>query len=192
MNVKRKQAFSNKLLKALAIGGVVTIAAVNPFFGVIASYVVREELRKMKWKNFNDRLYYLKRRGFVEVDQNPGGSYLVKVTASGRRQIKKYNLDDILIKTPKKWDKQWRMIIFDIPVEKQKSRLALLSKLRELGFIMFQKSIWVHPFECRDEIFVLARAFEVDKHVEYILCKDVSAGEYLREEFEKRRNIKLA
>src|SRR3989338_8257718 len=191
MKIKINQAFSNKLLKVLVVGGVITIAAVNPFFGLLAAKVIEEELRKRKWQRFRRDLYYLKRRGFIEVDQNSDGSYLVRATSAGKRQAKKYDLDDIFIQIPKKWDKQWRLVMFDIPVGKQQGRLALLSKLRQLGFIMLQKSIWAHPFECQNEVAVLARAFEVDKYVHQLTCDNISAGEYLKNEFEKRNNTKL-
>ncbi|MBI3274137.1 MAG: hypothetical protein HYZ69_03255 [Candidatus Colwellbacteria bacterium] len=191
MKVNRNRAFSNKLLKVLAISGVVAIAATNPFFGVVASHVLREELKRRKWKNFRGDLYYLKRRGFIDVCQNFDGSYSVNATSAGKCQAAKYKLDEIAIKVPKKWDKQWRLIIFDIPIEKQKGRLALLSKLRELRFIMLQKSVWVHPFECRNEVATLAKAFEVDKYIQQLTCSNVSAGEFLKEEFEKRNNIRL-
>ena len=191
MKTKRNQAFSNKLLKVLVVGGVVTIAAVKPFFGLLAAKVIEEELKKRKWKGLRRGLYSLKRRGFIDVEQNADDSYSVRATNTGKLQAEKYALDDIFIETPKKWDKQWRMVIFDIPAEKQKGRLALLSKLRELGFIMLQKSIWAHPFECQSEVAVLARAFEVDKYVQHLVCNSVSAGEYLKREFEKRNNTKL-
>lgn len=191
MKVSRKRAFVHNLLKALVIGGIVVVASTNPLFGIKAIGALQKDLRRKKWREFKGGLNYLKRRGFVEVEQNSDGSYSVKTTSSGKKQAEKYNLDNISIRVPKIWDNQWRMIIFDIPVEKQKGRLALLSKLRDLGFIMLQKSVWVHPFECRDEISVLARAFEVDKYVQHILCRDISAREYLKGEFEKRHNTKL-
>ena len=191
MKTKRNQAFSNKLLKALVIGGVVTIAAVNPFFGLLAAKVVEEELKKKKWKELKRGIHYLKRRGFIEIEQNTDGSYSVRSTDAGELQVEKYDLDNVFIKIPKKWDKQWRLVIFDIPAEKQKGRLALLAKLRELRFIVLQKSIWAHPFECQNEVTVLARAFEVDKYVQHLVCSSVSASEYLKREFEKRNNTKL-
>ncbi|MBI2674519.1 MAG: hypothetical protein HYX22_02170 [Candidatus Yanofskybacteria bacterium] len=149
-------------------------------------------MKKRKWQRFRRDLYYLKRRGFIEANQNLDGSYLVRVTSTGKRQARKYELDDIVIKSPKRWDKQWRLVMFDIPVVKQKGRLALLSKLKNLGFIMLQKSIWTHPFECQNEVAVLARAFEVDKYVHQLTCDNISAREYLKNEFEKRNNTKLS
>jgi len=141
IGVKRSRAFTNNLLKALVIGGIVVVTASNPFFGVKAIGAISKELKRRKWKHFKDHLHYLKYRGFIEVEQNPDGSYTVKTTASGRRQAAKYELDDISVKVkvPKKWDRQWRLVIFDIPADKQKGRLAFLSKLKQLGFIMLQK-----------------------------------------------------
>ena len=191
MKTKRNQAFSNKLLKVLVVGGVVTIAAINPFFGLLTAKVIEEELKKRKWRGLRNSLYYLKHRGFVEVEQDADGLYSVKATDAGKLQAEKYDLDDISIKVPKKWDKQWRLVIFDIPADKQKGRLALLSKLKQLGFIMLQKSVWAHPFECQNEVAVLARAFEVDKYIQHLVCSNVSSSEYLKGEFEKRNNIKL-
>ena len=189
--MKRSQAFSNKLLKVLVVGGVVTIAAVNPFFGLLAANVIEEELRKRKWKRFNDDLYYLKCRGLIKTYQNQDGSYRVISTNKGHRQVAKHDLENIKIKIPQKWDRYWRFVIFDIPTEKQKGRLALLSGLRRLGFIKFQKSVWAHPFECKYELAMLAKTSGMEEYVLWLVCRDTSAGNYLRNEFEERNTIKL-
>ena len=191
MKINGKKAFVNKLLKALVISGAVVIAASNPFFGLKAIGAICKELKRKKWQNFRSGLYYLKYRGFIEVNQNPDGSYSVTTTGAGKNQARKYNLDDIAIKVPRKWDKHWRAAIFDIPAFKQKARMALLFKLKELNFIMLQKSIWVHPFECHNEVAVLAEAFGVENYVNYLTCSSVSSGKYLQDEFEKRNHIKL-
>lgn len=191
MKIKRKNAFLNNLLRALAVSGIIVIASTNPLFGVKVVGAFQKELKRKKWREFYKDLYYLKRRGFIEVEQNADGTYKVRATETGQLQAQNFDLDSISIEIPKKWDKQWRLIIFDIPVEKQKGRLALLSKLRELGFIMLQKSIWAHPYECHNEVAVLARAFEIDRHVNYLTCSKVSAHDYLKEEFEKRNNTVL-
>ena len=191
MRQNKKRSFTSNLLQTLVIGGLVIVASTNPLFGVKLIGAFQKELKRKKWREFYQNLYYLKRRGFIEIEQNPDGSYSVQTTDSGKRQSEKYDLDNITIKAPKKWDRQWRMIIFDIPAEKQKSRLALLPKLKELGFIMLQKSVWAHPFECHNEVAVLARAFEIDQYVKYLTCSKVSAAAYLQSEFEKRNNILL-
>ena len=189
--MKKGQASTNKLLKVIVVAGVIGIAAVNPFFGVLASYVARDELRKRDRKKIYNNLDYLKRRGFVRAVKNIDGSYKIIPTSRGKFHLKKYEVEDIFIQVPKKWDKKWRLAIFDIPTAKQKARLALLTKLKQLGFVMLQRSVWAHPFECRKEITVLSKTFEIDEYVQQLTCDDTTAGDYLKEEFENKNSMKL-
>lgn len=43
----------------------------------------------------------------------------------------------------KEWDGRYRLVFFDIPEKNRVIRDLLRSKLRELGFIGWQKSVWV-------------------------------------------------
>ena len=168
-----------------------TIAAINPFFGLLTAKIIEEELKKRKWDKLRNDLYYLKRRGFIKVDKSSDGSYRIRPTDKGKDRVKKVFLEDVSIKIPKKWDGYWRLVVFDIPAVKKQARYALLAKLKELGFIMVQRSIWAHPFECKKEIAVLSRAFGVERYIHQITCHEISAGEDLRYEFEKRNSVKL-
>ena len=189
--IMSKKPFSRILLTVLVISGVILVASTNPYFGVKAIGVIQKELKRRKWSQFRDNLYYLKRKGFIDMEQNPDGSYMVKTTKMGREKAQKYNLDSLIIEVPKKWDKNWRLVIFDIPAKKYKARYALLEKLKELGFIMFQRSVWAHPFECKNEIVVVSKAFEVERYIHQITCHEISGREQLRGNFEKRNGIKL-
>jgi len=51
-----------------------------------------------------------------------------------------------------KWDKLWRIIIFDIPECNRGTRQALRSKLIKLGFGQWQRSVYVTPFPLEGEI----------------------------------------
>ena len=188
MNTK---PFSRILLTSLVIGGVVLVAATNPYFGIRAIGAIQRELKRRKWEQFRSGLYHLKRKGYIDVEPNLDGTYTVKTTKAGREQARKYDLDSLSIETPKKWDGYWRLVIFDIPAKKYKARFALLGKLKELGFVMLQKSVWAHPFECKNEIAVVGRAFEVERYIQQTTCHEVSGGEYLRRDFERRNAIKL-
>ena len=191
--MKRKgiESFSHHLLTALFIGGVVLVAATNPYFGIKAVGIIQKELKRRKWNQLRNDLYYLKRKGFIDVESNQDGTYTVRTTKSGRKQAHRYDIDNLSIETPKRWDGYWRLVIFDIPAYKQKARFALLAKLKNFGFIMLQRSIWAYPFECKKEIAVLAKAFKIEGYVQHVVCNEVSVGEYLRREFEKNNNIQL-
>ncbi len=189
--MKKTRPFSNILLMTLVVCGVVLVAGTNPYFGIKAIDIIQKELKKRKWKQFRNDLYYLKYKGFIDIESNPDGTYIVRTTKAGREQAHKYDLDNLSIEVPKKWDKNWRLVVFDIPAKKYKARSALLGKLKELGFVMLQRSIWAHPFECKNEIAIVGRAFEVERYIHEITCHEISGGEYLCREFEKRNSIKL-
>ena len=46
-----------------------------------------------------------------------------------------------------KWDKYWRLVIFDISEKHKYKRDVLREKLNQLGFGMFQKSIYITPYD---------------------------------------------
>jgi len=45
----------------------------------------------------------------------------------------------------RKWDGQWRMLVFDLPVSQGRVRARLLRWLRQNGFSYLQDSVWIHP-----------------------------------------------
>jgi DNA-binding transcriptional regulator PaaX len=104
----------------------------------------------------------------------------------------RYWLDDLEIKKPEQWDGFWRFIAFDIPSKNPKSKLArysLLKKLKELGFIMVQRSLWVHPYECREELAVIAKAFEVEPYIHFFVAHDFDKDFELRRKFKKYNRL---
>src|SRR3989338_3696819 len=163
---KIKESFSYKVLKILAISGSVVLAAGSPYFGLAAGRGFKRELDRKKWRDFYRHLNCLKHKKRINVSQNSDGSYNVAITTFGKDLITRYSLDELKIKKPNEWDGGWRFCAFDISVKANKlARHSLVDKLKELGFIMAQRSLWAHPFECREELGVIARAFEVEPYV---------------------------
>src|SRR3989344_7434513 len=172
---------SYKILKALAIGGAVVIAASSPYFGLNAVGAFRKELDKKKWREFYKHLNSLKNKKRINVSQNSDGSYNVSIATFGKDLIIKHSLGELTIKKPDQWDGGWRFCAFDIPsnINKQ-ARHALVSKLKELGFIMVQKSLWAHPFECREELSVIAKAFKAESYVCTFVAYELNIDEERR------------
>jgi len=82
------------------------------------------------------------------------------------------------------WDGKWRIIIFDIPATSNTIRDIFRRKLKEFGFYRLQKSIWVFPFECREEIQLLRDFLEVgQKQIIYIEAMDIEGDGTLRKYF---------
>ncbi|MFH1193815.1 MAG: hypothetical protein V1661_02370 [bacterium] len=45
-----------------------------------------------------------------------------------------------------KWDKRWRVLIFDIPEKERYKRDVLRKKIIELGLKQLQESVWITPY----------------------------------------------
>lgn len=47
-----------------------------------------------------------------------------------------------------KWDGKWRLVFWDIPEKRKNIRDLLRHKLKQLGFVKCQKSVWVTKKNC--------------------------------------------
>lgn len=159
-------SMTRKVLRGIALAGVIVIAAQSPLF---AARLWRGIFRELKEKHARERrrLYdaytYLKRRGMIQVRYR-GRQMHISLTPEGKKRVGRDDIDHLAITQPKTWDGLWRLFLFDVPARERSKREALRGKLIELGFSMLQKSVWVHPFECRNEVETLKRFFGLDDH----------------------------
>ena len=87
------------------------------------------------------------------------------------------------INIPPKWDGYWRIVIFDIPEKFKKARNALGKKIKDLGLFPLQKSVFVYPFDCKDEINFVSEFFRVGKFTQYIVAKELDGEKFLKQHF---------
>ena len=88
--------------------------------------------------------------------------------------MKRYQVLDLKIERPKKWDGKIRIVAFDIPNAQRTKRNAFRRKLKELGFYSSQKSVWLHPFECKNEIKILQDFFGLNnKQIHFFTAEKI-------------------
>lgn len=141
-----------------------------------------------EWKKINElslrrsikRLYQSK---LIDYREDNDGTIKLILNEKGKNKILKYNLDKIEIKKPMRWDKLWRLVIFDIPEDKNMGRRALVVKLKELGFYPMQKSVFIHPYECQDEINFITEIFDIAPYVRFLRVKDIDIDLDLKSKF---------
>ncbi|UMX47640.1 MAG: hypothetical protein L7H18_04315 [Candidatus Nealsonbacteria bacterium DGGOD1a] len=112
-------------------------------------------------KKFYNAFYYLKKRGLVKVVYR-GNQMYIYLTDEGKKKAGKYKINDLKIKTAKKWDRKWRILIFDIANKQGTKREALRGKIKELGLYQLQKSVWVCPYEFAKEMQLLRDFFGLE------------------------------
>lgn len=139
------------------------------------------EINKQALKRAVKSLYESK---LVVEKQNADGTITIILTDKGKQKALTYDLEKMNIKEPKQWDKKWRVVLFDIPETKKKIREILRFHLKKLGFYEFQKSVFVHPYDCRDEINYLIEFYDIRKFVRYIVAESIDNELHLKEYFD--------
>ncbi len=126
-----------------------------------------QDIEKRALKRAIKSLYESK---MVEEKYNKDGTIAIVLSEEGKKKALVYDLDKMEIKKPKQWDKKWRIVMFDIPELKKKEREGLRYRLKYLGFYEFQKSVFVHPFDCKDEIDYIIELYKIKKFVRFIVA----------------------
>ena len=173
------------ILKLLVGGGALTAVLIAPNIAQILDKPLERFSKKMdkqqREREIQKTLYYMKERHLVSGSYDHG----LKITPNGKKRLAKANLDYLKIPQPKKWDKKWRLVIFDIPEKYKKGRDALTSKLKDLGFFPLQRSALVYPYPCRKEIEIVTAAFGINKYVSYIETDHIDQQKQLIKRFHK-------
>lgn len=131
-------------------------------------------------KKFSQALWKLKKDRLIITSQKQNGTFVAELTERGKRRVKEFQFADLAIKTPKKWDGIWRIVIFDIPNKRNAGREALRNKIKELDFYQLQKSVWVFPYPCETEIEFITELFHLYPYVQIIEATRIKNDANLR------------
>lgn len=102
-----------------------------------------------KRQNFYETLYRMLQTEYLEKIIKNGKPYF-RLTGKGKKKlVRDFRIDRW---QRKKWDGFWRLVVFDISEKAKYTRDALRDKLKELGFGMLQKSIYLTPFNIERDI----------------------------------------
>jgi len=121
-------------------------------------------------------------QGVIKKEKIKPNTYKVSVTGRGKRKILKSHFRDLEISKRGNWDGLWRIVVFDVPEKHRRLRDGLRNKLKDIGFIEFQKSIFIFPYECEKQIKFIINYLGVDEYVYYLESSIYPDGE-LREKF---------
>lgn len=181
-----KNILTKDFLKFLAAGGAVLASLVAPNMAKSFRFLLRDE-NFVSWKKFNDSrvkqvIDRLKNRGLVK-SRIKDKKLIVTLTEKGKQKVLNYDMDNIELKKHKNWDKRWRVVLFDIPESEKAARDALRCKFKFLGMHQLQKSVFIYPHDCREEIFYVANFYEVGDHIFYLEAKINDIEEKLKRIF---------
>jgi hypothetical protein len=177
------------LLAFISMGGIIIVGATVPglvkAIGTFKSIQYRK--KRHAQKKIENSFSYLKKKQLIKVVKERDGRVQVELTNKGKIRLAEYSLSSLDIKKPKKWDGKWRVLMFDIPAHSKTydyARDALRNKIKSLGFYQVQKSVWVYPYECEDELLFIAEMFKVQDYIEIMTVEKMLHEKDIREKFQ--------
>lgn len=173
---KMKKIKTLDVLKVLAAGGIIVGTAVLPALPMVLVGAVR------LWKDVNKTdlgriVKRLEKQDMLSISDK-GGKILIEITEKGKRRLLEYDFENLFRKA-KKRDGKWRLIIFDIPEEKKRSRDAFRKKLIQIECIRLQDSVFASAFPCKSEVDFLAHYLEISDFVTLVTVDKFERGEKL-------------
>jgi len=164
MNLKPGSA-ERAILAALIVGVVLISPMGSRIVWALAKYYLRKWWEKggpyvpaeKDPEQVRSSLYKLKRNEYIEWKYNEKKNIIkLELTKKGRKVFQDQQISELKIIPKGKWDGRWRFVLFDIPERMKSLRESFRKHLKDMGFFRFQKSVWIHPYECENELTYLA------------------------------------
>lgn len=175
-----QESNSGKIIRALGMGIGITFSLANRRTSYKMTKLLVKEIFGLNSNLKNSSQYFskLRRQKLIKIEKI-GLEQKIVLTEGGRRVFLRFNYDNLKIIKPKIWDGNFRMIIFDIPERYRSARDSLRDKMKELGCVKFNDSVWVYPYPCQKEIDFISNYWKIGKYVQFALVKDLTNRELL-------------
>ncbi len=119
----------------------------------------------------------------IEEKNNRDGTTTLILSENGKQRALRFNIDKLEIKKPEKWDRKWRIVMFDIPEKLKRLRDSLRLHFQEIGLIELQKSVLVYPYPCNHEIEFILELYNARKYVRFVLVETIDNELHLKNKF---------
>jgi DNA-binding transcriptional regulator PaaX len=163
--------------------GLVSMAVFAPN----AIQILKPFVKTLKGKDgksyFSRVMGRLQKKGLVKI-KNENNKTFVELTKEGEIQVLLIKSGELKIKKPTRWDKKWRLVIFDIKERQRRKRDMMRLALENIGFVKLQNSVWVYPYSAEDFISLLKTDFQIGKDLLYIVADEIENDKWLKSKFD--------
>jgi DNA-binding transcriptional regulator PaaX len=144
---------------------------------------IKKDWKEIETRALRQAIKTLYKSKLIDEKENEDGTTTLILTDKGKEKALTFQIDEMEIKKPKRWDNKWRIVLFDIPENRKKIREALRYHLKNLEFFEFQKSVFVHPYPCQDEIDYIIELYNIRKFVRFIIADSLDNELHLKKHF---------
>ncbi|OGZ08758.1 MAG: hypothetical protein A3D65_04110 [Candidatus Lloydbacteria bacterium RIFCSPHIGHO2_02_FULL_50_13] len=179
---RRIGATQEKIL-LLLLGGLALGLTHSPkqYMRVVRS--LKKEWKEINRRALNDAVRSLYASKLVEEKGNVDGTLTLVLSKEGKKLALTYDLDNMTIKTPTRWDRKWRIVMFDVPAGMKQLRDTLRYHFYEMGFYQFQKSVFVHPYSCASEIEYIMEFYGARRYIRFVVATEIDNVLVLKRHF---------
>ena len=174
---RRKGKVVEKVLEAIAdylikAGGYYK-PRINVILGLLIKYVLAKK-RGLEKRDVSRIIKSLEKKKILHVKEEDGKVYILFEKA-GKLFVSKYYLRKLLNykRKEKRWDGRWFLVFFDVPEKERKARDYLRRYLKFIGFKEYQKSVYIFPYECEEEVKFLKGIFEGGSNISYVIAEKI-------------------
>ena len=136
-----------------------------------------------------DALY---RSKLVRRTTSADGATTLVLTEKGRKCMLRYDLEKMRIPNQKQWNGKWHLVTYDIPEELRVMREELRRVLHRLGFVELQQSVFVHKYECRNEIEFLIEFYDARSYVRRMVVEEIDDAAPIARAFDQWERKRLS
>ncbi len=181
--VRRRTNVQHVLLHTIAGVGVLSVALLAPNALRILRMFDSGKARRMDPKYlFGSAFKKLLMKNMVIIETTEAGKR-VRLTEKGTHELARMVARNPDTRVRQRWDKRWRMVIYDIKEERRALRVKLQELLKAYGFYKLQNSVWVYPYDCEALLILLKANFKIGLEVLYVVVEKIENDQHLKEYF---------
>lgn len=178
----RMGTVSLTILGLIGASGIVVAGAVAPGLFQLGKSLLRKERKHWVVKNVDQSLKRLRTRGWIRWEEGAHGWHLT-LTEKGVERLMAYETKQIHLEKPKRWDRKWRVLVFDIPEPRRRLRDRVRFLLTQFGFVRLQDSVWVYPYECQEVMELLRTHYNIRYEALYFRAEYLDRDRWLKKHF---------
>jgi DNA-binding transcriptional regulator PaaX len=175
-----RQNIQKIVLGTIAAAGLLSVALVAPnALHALKLFGLDKKLVRNKKRSINISRERLLNAGLIKYKKD---GYLC-LTDKGEKKLVELEKRKYILPKPRKWDKKWRVLIFDIKEERKALRDKVRATLVAVGFVHLQDSVWVYPYDCEDLITLMKVDFEIGNDLLYLIVEKMENDLALKKDF---------
>lgn len=179
---RKKENVQRAILQTLAVAGAVGVSVIALPLLIGIGQVAKQAGYRIRYRA-NTAVGRLAQKGWIKFAERNGKKH-IEITEVGRRALAlEQARASTLARKKRRWDKRYRLVMFDIPQYRKSTRDRLRLLMRDFGFLRIQDSVWLSPYDCEELIALVKAELRLGKDVIYAIVEEIENDGWVKKHF---------